>query len=56
MRRSRARSLWRLLAALFMIGAAFAQAAYEGKKILYINSYHIGYEGSDPITDSIKAV
>lgn len=56
MRRSHVRGLWRLLAALFMIGAAFAQAAYEGKKILYINSYHIGYEGSDPITDSIKAV
>ncbi|MBK7543634.1 MAG: ABC transporter substrate binding protein [Candidatus Competibacter sp.] len=47
--------LWLLLGMLAVIGAAFSQT-YEGKKILYINSYHVGYEGSDPITQGIEAV
>ena len=29
-------------------------ASYAGKKILYINSYHEGYEWSDGITDAIR--
>ncbi len=29
---------------------------YAGKKILYINSYHPGYAGSDPTTHGIKSV
>ncbi len=29
---------------------------YVDKKILYVNSYHKGYAGSDPITQGIKAV
>ena len=55
MRQSRSRILGMLLALLFTNGAA-SESSYEGKKILYINSYHIGYEGSDPITESIQGV
>jgi len=35
--------------------AAMAQD-YAGKKILYVNSYHQGFAGSDPTTQGIKAV
>ena len=39
----------------FAAGAVIAQD-YAGKKILYVNSYHVGYGGSDPITEGIKTV
>ena len=29
---------------------------YAGKRILYVNSYHLGYAGSDPITRGIESV
>lgn len=34
--------------------AVFAEAPYTGKKILYINSYHTGYEWSDGIVQGIQ--
>lgn len=49
------RALWMLPGIFLIVSTAFTQS-YEGKKILYINSYHIGYEGSDPITESIEKV
>lgn len=51
-----AKLIWAVVFILFVAGAVFAQNSHEGKKILYVNSYHIGYEGSDPITDGIKTV
>lgn len=33
-----------------------AAQVYEGKRILYVNSYHLGYAGSDPITQGIESV
>lgn len=55
MNRSCLSVLWMLLGMLLTAHMACAQP-YEGKKVLYVNSYHIGYEGSDPITESIKEV
>lgn len=47
-----------MLVSLLLLGAANAHAeqSYAGKKILYINSYHLGYGGSDPITQGIEQV
>lgn len=47
--------VWAMIFMLSMANAASAQN-YEGKKILYVNSYHIGFEGSDPITEGIQTV
>lgn len=33
-----------------------AATGYTGKKILYVNSYHPGYPGSDPITEGIRSL
>ncbi len=45
-------------AAIMLMSAwvAFAQGDYTGKKVLYINSYHLGYGGSDPITEGVNKV
>lgn len=34
---------------------AFA-SDYSDKELLYVNSYHLGYPGSDPITEGIRSV
>ncbi len=43
------------LAAVLTLAAAPA-AAQSGKKVLYVDSYHQGYEWSDGITDGIRKV
>lgn len=50
------RALIRLIVGALLCLLAWSGQAqnYVGKKILYINSYHIGYEGSDPITQGIR--
>ena len=35
---------------------ATAAQDYVGKKILYVNSYHLGFAGSDPVTEGIESV
>ncbi|MEE4378699.1 MAG: ABC transporter substrate binding protein [Candidatus Competibacteraceae bacterium] len=52
------RTIMLILAGLFLFVAidAFAEQPYAGKKILYINSYHLGYGGSDPITQGVEKV
>jgi ABC-type uncharacterized transport system substrate-binding protein len=52
------RTILLTLAGLFTLLAAdaFAAQPYAGKKILYINSYHLGYGGSDPITRGVEQV
>lgn len=49
------KKIWMILFIAFMASIATAQD-YAGKKILYVNSYHIGFEGSDPITEGIRTV
>jgi len=46
--------LFFIISALIMTGAVAGD--YTGKKILYINSYHAGYGGSDPITQGVQEV
>lgn len=55
MPRSRLQALWMLLGLVLISATALVQS-HDGKKVLYINSYHIGYEGSDPITAGIQDV
>ncbi|NJN48193.1 MAG: ABC transporter substrate-binding protein [Candidatus Competibacteraceae bacterium] len=52
------RTILLILAGLFLFAAtdAVAEQPYAGKKILYINSYHLGYGGSDPITQGVEKV
>lgn len=47
-----------LIAILCLIGASGTATgtAIAGKKVLYINSYHRGYPGSDPIAEKIEEV
>ena len=48
-----------LLSLVCLVLATFNTAnAYEcaEKKVLYVNSYHKGYAGSDPITDGVRSV
>lgn len=49
---------WMLLCALCAgwAGAASAAGAYAGKTVLYVNSYHSGYEWSDAIQQGIEQV
>lgn len=49
------KKIWMILFIAFMASIATAQD-YAGKRILYVNSYHVGFEGSDPITDGIQVV
>ncbi len=48
------RNFW-IIGLLLACSVAMGQD-YAGKKILYVNSYHLGYAGSDPITQGINAV
>jgi len=52
------RTILLILVGLFLFATtdAFAKQPYAGKKILYINSYHLGYGGSDPITQGVEKV
>ncbi len=45
-----------LLLALAMWAGSVLAGGFDGKKVLYINSYHLGYGGSDPITQGVEAV
>ena len=45
-----------LVAATLMMAFAATAGNYEDKKVLYVNSYHKGYAGSDPITQGIEQV
>ena len=49
-------ALVRVIALLLLVASAASAQDYRGKKILYVNSYHPGYEGSDPITEGIQSV
>lgn len=49
-------ALARAIALLLLVASAASAQDYRGKKILYVNSYHPGYEGSDPITEGIQSV
>ncbi len=49
------KKIWMILFIVFITSVATAQD-YAGKKILYVNSYHVGFEGSDPIADGIQTV
>ncbi|CAN2044818.1 ABC transporter substrate-binding protein [Candidatus Magnetomoraceae bacterium gMMP-1] len=42
-----------ILSMFFSINYAMASGYYAGKKILYINSYHLGYKWSDKIINGI---
>lgn len=52
------RALALVLLASVALGAVAADYAsdYAGKRVLYVNSYHLGYPGSDPIAEGIAAV
>jgi ABC-type uncharacterized transport system substrate-binding protein len=45
-----------LVAATLTMAFAATAGNYEDKKVLYVNSYHKGYAGSDPITQGIEQV
>lgn len=47
-----------LLALLLLQGTTLPALAadYAGKTVLYVNSYHLGFPGSDPITEGIRSV
>lgn len=49
-------ALARAIALLLLVASAASAQDYRGKKILYVNSYHPGYEGSDPIAEGIQSV
>lgn len=41
---------------LFFVASVLCNLAQAGKRVLYVDSYHEGYEWSDDITDAIKSV
>ena len=45
-----------VLLVLLAVALPAPAADYAGKKVFYVNSYHLGYPGSDPITDGIRSV
>lgn len=45
-----------LTVGLFLVAAATAFPAYSAKKVLYIDSYHEGFEWSDGITAAVESV
>lgn len=45
-----------VLAIVFLVNPSLYAQTLAGKKIVFVNSYHQGYEWSDSITDAIKDV